>query len=117
MWAITKCEFYLKGLPSFTVATDHKPLVGIFAKNLADLTNPRLRSLREKISGYTFQVEWVPGKTHHIADALSRAPLFHADNELDTPTSTALAYLAYQQDPALTPVSYTHLTLPTIYSV
>ena len=57
-----------------------------------------------KVSGYTFQVEWVPGKTHHIADALSRAPLFHADNELDTPISTALAYLAYlayQQNPAL----------------
>ena len=43
----------------------------------------------------------MPGKTHHIADALSRAPLFHADNELDTPIGTALAYLAYQQDPAL----------------
>ena len=28
IWAIQKCEFYLKGLPTFTVATDHRPLVG-----------------------------------------------------------------------------------------
>ena len=26
IWAIQKCEFFLKGLPTFTVATDHRPL-------------------------------------------------------------------------------------------
>ena len=73
IWAIQKCEFFLKGLPTFTVATDHHPLVGTFAKNLADLTNPRLQRLREKVSAYCFEVQYVPGKTHNIADALSRA--------------------------------------------
>ena len=29
IWAIQKCEFFLKGLPTFTVATD-RPLVGTF---------------------------------------------------------------------------------------
>jgi phospholipid-translocating ATPase len=29
-WGIEKCEYYLKGIPSFTVVTDHKPLIGIF---------------------------------------------------------------------------------------
>ena len=76
IWAIQMCEFFLKGLPTFTVATDHGPLVGTFSKNLADLTNPRLLRLREKISGYCFKVTYVPGKTHNIADALSRAPIF-----------------------------------------
>ena len=26
VWAILKCSFYLRGLPRFTVYTDHKPL-------------------------------------------------------------------------------------------
>ena len=26
VWAITKCSFYLHGLPNFTVYTDHHPL-------------------------------------------------------------------------------------------
>ena len=43
MWAMIKCDFYLKGLPKFTVMTDHKPLVGIFQKTLYELSNPRLR--------------------------------------------------------------------------
>ena len=63
VWAIQKCEFFLKGLPTFTVATDHRPLVGTFSKNLADLTNPRLLSLREKTSAHCFIVTYVPGKT------------------------------------------------------
>ena len=29
-WAIKKCEFYLRGLPTFDELTDHRPLVGIF---------------------------------------------------------------------------------------
>ena len=32
LWAVRKCEFYLKGLPTFTVITDHKPLEGVFKK-------------------------------------------------------------------------------------
>ena len=31
---------------------------------------------------YNFSVKWVPGKTHYIADALSRTPVFSAA-ELD----------------------------------
>ena len=33
-FAIEKCSFYLKGGTHFTVATDYKPLEGIFAKDL-----------------------------------------------------------------------------------
>ena len=42
----------------------------------------------EKVTMYNFQVKWTPGKTHLIADALSRAPLFAAKGlpglEIDT---------------------------------
>ena len=71
VWAILKCSFYLRGLPSFTVLTDHRPLEGIFQKDIFDLASPRLQRLREKIAMYSFLVRRVPGKTHFIADALS----------------------------------------------
>ena len=42
----------------------------------------------EKVAMYNFTVKWTPGKTHLIADALSRAPLFEAKDlpglEIDT---------------------------------
>ena len=51
MWAINKCQFYLRGLPNFTVLTDHRPLEGVFRKTIFDLPNPRLQRMREKLSG------------------------------------------------------------------
>ena len=80
--------------------TDHKPLVGIFQKTLYELSNPRLRRMREKMSGYTFNVEWVAGKTHFIPDGLSRAPLFIPEEEPDMVVDTALTALAVTDDPA-----------------
>ena len=74
-WAIQKCSYYLRGLPTFEVWTN-KPLVGIFSKNICDVENPRLMRMRENIMEYTPMVKWVPGKTLYIADALSRLPMF-----------------------------------------
>ena len=76
VWAIQKYLFFLKGLSNFRVLIDHRPLEGIFQKDLFDLPSPRLQHMREKITTYNFIVQWTPGKTHLIADALSRAPLF-----------------------------------------
>ena len=53
----------------FDVLTDHRPLVGIFRKQLSMLENNRLMRMREKIIEFTFEVKWVEGKTHYIADA------------------------------------------------
>ena len=36
-----------------------------------------------KLLGYSFRVEWVPGKNHHIADSLSRNPVFAAPDHKD----------------------------------
>ena len=37
--------------------------------------------MREKIIPYTFKITWVAGKTHFIANALSRYPVFGASEE------------------------------------
>ena len=36
-----------------------------------------------KLIGYQCKVLWTPGKTHHIADALSRAPVFQPEKNQD----------------------------------
>ena len=74
-WAIEDCRYYLLGC-EFRVLTDHRPLVGVFEKPLADLANTRLLRIRLKLTDYRMSVEWTPGKTHCIADALSRSPVF-----------------------------------------
>jgi hypothetical protein len=91
LYATRKCSFYLRGLPSYLVVSDHKPLVGIFQKDLHDLEHsPRLQRIREKLVSYNFRIHWCAGKVHCIADALSRAPVFSPEeDELEKP---ALAY-------------------------
>ena len=74
--AIQKCHYYLAGIIRFEVWTDHRPLVGAFDKHLQLLQNQRLMRMWEKLTAYNFSVIWTPGKSHHIADALSRAPVF-----------------------------------------
>ena len=79
--ALHKCKFYLHGLSTFKVITDHKPLVGIMSKDMSDLHNNRLARLREKTAQFTFEIEWTAGKYHDAADALSRFPVFDAYEE------------------------------------
>ena len=43
LYGIEKCRHYLLGMENFTVVTDHKPLKGVFAKDLPDFQNVRLR--------------------------------------------------------------------------
>ena len=73
---IPKCSFYLKGSDNFIIATDHRPLEGIFKKDLFETPNPRLQRIWGKLVEYNMTVKWEPGKSHFIADTLSRAPLF-----------------------------------------
>ena len=93
-FAFDKCSFYLKGPPSFNVMTDRKPLEGIFKKDLFNIGNPRLQRIREKLLEYCFTVTWVPGKSHLIADAMSRAPLFAPEEIEDIAIDTASVCLA-----------------------
>ena len=62
VFGLKKCRFYLKGMPHFTVVTDHKPLVGLFKKHLHDIANDHILRLRDKVISYNFEVKWLKGK-------------------------------------------------------
>ena len=107
LYGVTKCRHYLLGIDHFTVETDHKPLKGVFAKELPDVDNVRLRRYREKLTGYNFDLSWCEGKTNQIADALSRAPVFPAseaetDNFVDV--CHIISTLQKDPDPILAPM-------------
>ena len=68
-WATEKCRLYLAGA-DFTIVTDHQPLLGVLnRKNLDAINNVRIQRLMSKLLGYSFKVEWIPGKNHAITDA------------------------------------------------
>ena len=72
VFGVMKFHTYLFGC-RFKVLTDHKPLVSIWRKPLASAP-PRLQRLLIKLQGYDFDIEYKPGPTMVIADALSRLP-------------------------------------------
>ncbi|XP_068238582.1 uncharacterized protein [Palaemon carinicauda] len=81
-WALTKCRLYLQGLPSFTLQTDHRPLVPIINSYTLDMIeNPRLQRMKERMSQYQFTAMWRAGKSLCIPDALSRAPISYPTSE------------------------------------
>ena len=72
-WAAQKCRIFLAGLPTFTVITDHSPLVPILnSRRLDEIENPRLQRLRTRLLAYNFIAKWIKGKDNDAADALSR---------------------------------------------
>ena len=81
--------------------TDHRPLVGIFQKDLFDLPSPRLQRMCEKVAMYNFVVQWTPGKTHLIADTLSRAPLFAPKDLPGLEIDTAISCLSLTSSSSL----------------
>jgi hypothetical protein len=98
-YAIEDCRFYLLG-NNFTVLTNHRPLEGVFQKNLSEVMSPRLLSYRSELVQYTdMKVIWTEGKSHLIADALSRNPIF--DSPEDSGDHMALRYGVQPKDPLL----------------
>jgi hypothetical protein len=73
-YAVEKCRYYLLGMQKFTIWTDHRPLLGIWRKQIDEIGNARCQKWRENLSIYNFNIEWKAGKTHYVADSLSRAP-------------------------------------------
>jgi hypothetical protein len=73
-YGVEKCRYYLLGMQKFTVWTDHRPLLSIWRKQIHKIGNARCQKWRENLSIYNFNIKWKAGKTHYVADSLSRAP-------------------------------------------
>jgi hypothetical protein len=66
-----KFHYYVYGR-EVTVHSDHQPLKAIIKKPLHK-ASPRLQLMLLRLSKYSIDIEFVPGKYMHIADTLSRA--------------------------------------------
>lgn len=75
VWGVEKFSEYLRGMESFILETDHKPLVSLFGvKALTDLPL-RLQRFGLRLMPFRFEIRHVPGKTLVVADHLSRHPI------------------------------------------
>ena len=75
-YAFKKCSYWLLGCPRFTMKIDHRPLVGLFTKQLHKIQNQGLSIMRERV----FNIMLVEGKLNFVADLLSRQPAFHGNS-------------------------------------
>ena len=100
VWSILDSRHFVFGLKNFAVFTDHRPLEAIFRQPLADVVNARMLRMREKVSDYSFTVEWKSGSKMALADALSRNPVFTPPEEGDDTDDCAVINMI-SADPAL----------------
>ena len=74
-YALEKCRMFVMGCSDLIIATDHKPLVKILGdRNMDNIKNPRLFSIRERTVQFDYQIKHVPDAGHHAPDAFSRRP-------------------------------------------
>ena len=85
-WACDKLDQFLRGL-SFTLETDHKPLVQLMNVKDLDQVPARVLRMRLRLMRYAPKVEYVQGSQNHLPDALSRAPV-------DGPSDTDTAFIS-----------------------
>ena len=73
--ALDRARYFVLGCTDLTIAVDHKPLLGILGQRpLDDISNPRLRNLKEKTLRYKFELVHIPGVKNKASDCMSRTP-------------------------------------------
>ena len=77
VWAILKCQYWLRGINHFTVMSDQIALSHIYSGNreLSDFPE-EIRNLAEATMAYNFNVCYVRGQDNVLADYFSRNPLW-----------------------------------------
>ena len=86
-WSINHAKNYVLGCKNLLIATDHKPLLGIFNdRELNTISNPRTSKLKENTLHYQFKIQHCPGKWQRGPDACSRNPSPFTANSSNQPT-------------------------------
>ena len=70
-----KVDFFIRGAQLVEIFTDCKALLGLFAKDLADIKNSRLQQMLEKTMPYSLGFNHVKEESHQITNCMSRNPL------------------------------------------
>ncbi|XP_031432706.1 uncharacterized protein K02A2.6-like [Clupea harengus] len=85
IFGIKRFHKYIYGR-RFTISTDHKPLISLFheKKPVPQMGSPRVQRWAILLRAYEYNMVYKPGKDHANADALSRLPLPHTEEEDDT---------------------------------
>ena len=83
--ALDKARFFVLGCSNLIVAVDHKPLLKVLGnRSLEEISNGRLRNLKEKTLRYKFRIVHIPGMRHKAAGAVSRHPTGTANPDMLT---------------------------------
>lgn len=82
VYSCKKFHYYIYGR-QVKVLTDHKPLVSLMNKHVANIVSPRLQRLKLKVLKYDLLVEYLPGKSMFVADLLSRDYLKDSSDRCD----------------------------------
>lgn len=101
VWSCERFDRYLVGLPTFTIETDHKPLVPLI--NNRDLSETPLRCQRMlmRLARFNAHAVHTCGKNMHVADHLSRSPIQPGrDGKLLTDSITERVFAVTAQWPA-----------------
>ena len=101
LWALGKCNHFLRGAKGTECWVDHKPLVGLRNKNLAQMTT-RLARIFEKLSDFDFSLNYVKGISHYLPDYLSRRPSSRPSAE-DMVFCRSINAGSPNQDPVIAP--------------
>lgn len=86
VYAVNKFRYFLLGR-SFTIRSDHKPLLGLFGKGkqIPVNANARIQRWALLLSQYDYELVFKAGKENKVADALSRLPVIDDDADSSTP--------------------------------
>ena len=73
--ALDKSRHFVLGCENLIIAVDHKPLLKIFGdRSLENISNSRLKNLKEKTLRYKFRMVHIPGAKNRASDTISRHP-------------------------------------------
>ena len=87
VFALKHFNEYLWGQPSFSLVTDHKPLLGLFSssKPISYMASGRIQRWSLLLQAYRFELMHRSGEKLGNADALSRLPLSVATDSTPIP--------------------------------